>query len=100
MKKNKLKTIFLILSILSGIGTIVSMVFYFIYKGKTSGLEFISLASKSLSEAYDLMKFTDRLGSITVILAIVTVVFIITTVIFFLVCKNSKKKINTGVPVK
>ena len=62
--KKKLSLIFLILSIASLAGTIITTVMYFINKGKVNSVEFIRIASNSIKEAKELMDKTSMLLNI------------------------------------
>ena len=89
--KKKLSLIFLILSIASLAGTIITTVMYFINKGKVNSVEFIRIASNSIKEAKELMDKTSMLGWSAIILGIITVVFMVVTTIFFIMWGREKK---------
>ena len=89
--KKKLSLMFLILSIASLAGTIITTVMYFINKSKVNGIEFLEIASKSIREAKELMDKTSMLGWTSIILGSVTFVLVVVTVIFFILWGKEKK---------
>ena len=80
--------------------SIVTSIFYFINKSKVSGASFIKLASESIIDAYDLMKFTSALGWITIALIAITIILIIITVVMAVVKKNTNKPIQQIQPMQ
>ncbi len=90
--KNKLKFIFLGLSIASLVGAIVSTVMYYGQIEKNNSLEFIEVASKSIMQAKEMLDKASSLGWMAVILAIVTGVLVLLTVLFFILAGRDRKK--------
>ncbi len=89
--KKKISFLLLGLSIASLIGTIVTMVIYFINKSKVNGIEFLEIASKSVRDAKEMLDFTSTMGWVTIILSIFTVVLIGGTVVMFILRGKEKK---------
>ena len=89
--KKKLSLIFLILTIISFVGTITTTIMYFINKSRINDVEFIKIAAKSISKAKELMDKTSMLGWMSIILGGLTVVFMVGTIILFIIWGKEKK---------
>lgn len=89
--KKKLSLTFLILTIISFVGTITTTIMYFINKSRINDVEFIKIAAKSISKAKELMDKTSMLGWMSIILGGLTVVFIVVTIILFIIWGKEKK---------
>lgn len=95
--KNKLKFIFLGLSVASLVGTIVATVMYFIQVDKNNSIEFIEAANQSIMQAKEMLDKAANLGWTAVILAIVTGALVLFTVIMFILAGIDRKKKNAVV---
>ncbi|MBQ2982003.1 MAG: hypothetical protein IJD58_07800 [Lachnospiraceae bacterium] len=89
--KKKLSLTFLILTIISFVGTITTTIMYFINKSRINDVEFIKIAAKSISKAKELMDKTSMLGWMSIILGGLTVVFMVGTIILFIIWGKEKK---------
>lgn len=89
--KKKLSLTFLILTIISFVGTITTTIMYFINKSRINDVEFIKIAAKSISKAKELMDKTSMLGWMSIILGGFTVVFMVGTIILFIIWGKEKK---------
>ncbi len=89
--KKKLSLTFLILTIISFVGTITTTIIYFINKSRINDVEFIKIAAKSISKAKELMDKTSMLGWMSIILGGLTVVFMVGTIILFIIWGKEKK---------
>ena len=90
--KNKLKFLFLGLSVASLVGAIVAMVMYFMQVDANNSIAFIEAANESIMKAKEMLDRASSLGWMAVILAIVTGALVLATVILFILAGRDKKK--------
>ncbi len=89
--------IFLAFTIIFVVGTLSTLTYFIINKNKENSIWFIELASKSVVEAYDFIKFNSKLGLVVLICAVITVVLLIITIIIKI---KDKKTLGKNQPIQ
>lgn len=97
--KNRLNVykLFLAFTIIFGVGTLSTLTYFIINKNKENSIWFIELASKSVVEAYDFIKFNSKLGLVALICAVITVVLLIITIVIKI---KDKKTLGKNQPMQ
>ena len=93
--KKLINKIFIGLSALSFAGTIVSAVFYFIYRSRVNSVEFIKVAVNSVKKADSMLNTASALGWLTIILLILTLAVITVTIVLIVTGRKKSAGNNT-----